>query len=140
MPHSPPRRLCTASTNPFDRRTDLDTPLQAKNKIGGASLRVKWDLGAGQLTSITAWRFWDWDPSNDRDFTGLPIAALAEPSQQDQYTQELRYNYSSDKIDFVVGAFGFYQRIDTQGTEAQGAAASRWSIAPSNALSNDPPC
>jgi iron complex outermembrane receptor protein len=127
------------STNPFDRRTDLDTPLQAKNKIGGASLRVKWDLGAGQLTSITAWRFWDWDPSNDRDFTGLPIVALSQnPSQQDQYTQELRYNYSSDKIDFVVGAFGFYQRIDTQGTEAQGAAASRWSIAPSNALSNDP--
>ncbi|EJL23790.1 TonB-dependent receptor [Novosphingobium sp. AP12] len=127
------------STNPFDRLTDLDTPLKAKNKIGGASLRVKWELGEGTLTSVTAWRFWDWDPSNDRDFTGLPIVALSQnPSQQDQYTQELRYNYSSDKIDFVVGAFGFYQRIDTQGTEAQGAAASRWSIAPSNALSNDP--
>jgi iron complex outermembrane receptor protein len=127
------------STNPFDRLTDLDTPLKAKNKIGGASLRVKWDLGEGTLTSVTAWRFWDWDPSNDRDFTGLPIVALSQnPSQQDQYTQELRYNYSSDKIDFVVGAFGFYQRIDTQGTEAQGSAASRWSIAPSNALSNDP--
>jgi len=127
------------STDPFDRRTDLDTPLKAKNKIGGASLRVKWNLGEGELTSITAWRFWDWDPSNDRDFTGLPIVALSQnPSQQDQYTQELRYNYSSDKIDFVVGAFGFYQRIDTQGTESQGSAASRWSIAPSNALSNDP--
>ncbi|MGF7152542.1 TonB-dependent receptor [Novosphingobium gossypii] len=127
------------SRNAFDRLTDLDTPLRAKNKIGGASLRVKWDLGEGTLTSITAWRFWDWDPSNDRDFTGLPIVALSQnPSQQDQYTQELRYNYSSDAIDFVVGAFGFYQRIDTQGTEAQGAAASRWSIAPSNALSRDP--
>jgi iron complex outermembrane receptor protein len=127
------------STDAFDRLTDLDTNLKAKNKIGGASLRVKWELGQGTLTSVTAWRFWDWDPSNDRDFTGLPIVALSQnPSQQDQYTQELRYNYSSDKIDFVVGAFGFYQRIDTQGTEAQGAAASRWSIAPSNALSNDP--
>jgi iron complex outermembrane receptor protein len=127
------------STNAFDRLTDLDTDLRAKNKIGGASLRVKWDLGQGTLTSITAWRFWDWDPSNDRDFTGLPIVAKSQnPSQQDQYTQELRYNYSSDKIDFVVGAFGFYQRIDTQGTESQGAAASRWSIAPSSALSNDP--
>ncbi|MFC0205473.1 TonB-dependent receptor [Novosphingobium soli] len=127
------------STDPFDRLTDLDTNLKAKNKIGGASLRVKWDVGEGTVTSITAWRFWDWGPSNDRDFTGLPIVALSQnPSQQDQYTQELRYNYSSDAIDFVVGAFGFYQRIDTQGTEAQGAAASRWSIAPSNALSNDP--
>lgn len=125
--------------NPFDRRTDLDTPLKAENKIGGASLRVKWDLGEGTLTSITAWRFWDWDPSNDRDFTGLPIVALSQnPSQQDQYTQELRYNYSSDAIDFVVGAFGFYQRIDTQGTEQHGAASSRWNIAPSNPLSTDP--
>ncbi|KMS59832.1 TonB-denpendent receptor [Novosphingobium barchaimii LL02] len=119
------------STNPFDRLTDLDTPLKAKNKIGGASLRVKWELGEGTLTSVSAWRFWDWDPSNDRDFTGLPIVALSQnPSQQDQYTQELRYNYSADKFDFVVGAFGFYQRIDTQGTESQGSAASRWSINP----------
>ncbi|MDF2637856.1 MAG: TonB-dependent receptor [Novosphingobium lindaniclasticum] len=119
------------SRNAFDRLTDLDTDLRAKNKIGGASLRVKWDLGEGSLTSISAWRFWDWDPSNDRDFTGLPIVALSQnPSQQDQYTQELRYNYSSDKIDFVVGAFGFYQRIDTQGTEAHGAASSRWNINP----------
>jgi iron complex outermembrane receptor protein len=127
------------STNAFDRLTDLDTPLRAKNKIGGASLRVKWDLGQGTLTSVTAWRFWDWDPSNDRDFTGLPIVSKSQnPSQQDQYTQELRYNYTSDKIDFVVGAFGFYQRIDTQGTEQHGAASARWNIAPSNALSNQP--
>ncbi|WP_404480700.1 TonB-dependent receptor [Novosphingobium sp. BL-52-GroH] len=120
-----------ASRNPFDRLTDLDTPLKAKNKIGGASVRVKWELGEGTLTSITAWRFWDWDPSNDRDFTGLPIVSKSQnPSQQDQYTQELRYNYSSDKIDFVVGAFGFYQRIDTQGTEQHGSASSRWNINP----------
>ncbi|PNU02867.1 TonB-dependent receptor [Novosphingobium guangzhouense] len=127
------------SRNPFDRLTDLDTPLRAKNKVGGASVRVKWDVGPGTLTSITAWRFWDWDPSNDRDFTGLPIVSKSQnPSQQDQYTQELRYNYSSDRIDFVVGAFGFYQRIDTQGTEEHGSASSRWNISPSNSLSNDP--
>jgi len=127
------------SLDAYDRLTDLDANLNAGNKIGGASLRVKWDLGPGTLTSITAWRFWDWKPENDRDFTGLPIVAKSQnPSQQDQYTQELRYNYSSNKIDFVVGAFGFYQRIDTQGTEAHGAASSRWNIAPSNALSKDP--
>ncbi|TCM18473.1 iron complex outermembrane receptor protein [Novosphingobium sp. PhB165] len=119
------------STNPYDRLTDLDTPLRAKNKIGGASVRVKWDVGPGTLTSVSAWRFWDWDPSNDRDFTALPIVTLSQnPSQQNQYTQELRYNYSGKHFDFVVGAFGFYQRIDTQGTESQGSAASRWNINP----------
>lgn len=125
------------STNPFDRLTDLDATLQAGNKIGGASLKVKWDVGPGTLTSVTAWRFWDWQPQNDRDFTGLPIVTRSQnPSQQDQYTQELRYNYSGDRLDFVVGAFGFYQRIDTQGTEAHGSASTRWNLAPNNALYN----
>ncbi len=118
-----------ASENPFDRVTDLDSSLNAGNKTGGASLRANLDLGAGTFTSITAWRFWDWDPENDRDYTGLPIVSLSQnPSQQDQYSQEFRYNYSGDRFDFVLGAFAFKQRIDTQGTEQQGAASSRWNL------------
>ncbi len=125
------------SRNPYDRLTDLDSNLNAGNKIGGASLRVKWDLGAGSLTSISAWRFWDWKPENDRDFTGLSIVSKSQnPSQQNQYSQEFRYNYESDKLDFVVGLFGFKQRIDTQGTEQQGANASKWSL--TGAQANDP--
>ena len=120
------------SRNPYDRLSDLDSNLNAGNKIGGVSARVKWDVGPGTLTSVTAWRFWDWKPENDRDFTGLPIVSKSQnPSQQNQYSQEFRYNYESQKIDFVVGLFGFKQRIDTQGTEQQGAAAAKWSLAPS---------
>ncbi|QCB53902.1 TonB-dependent receptor [Sphingopyxis sp. PAMC25046] len=126
------------SDNPYDRLTDLDANLNAGNEIGGASLRVKWDVGPGTLTSVTAWRYWDWQPENDRDFTGLPIVTRSQnPSQQDQYTQELRYNYTGDRFDFVVGGFVFHQRIDTQGTEQHGSASSRWTINPSNPLSND---
>ncbi|RXR31024.1 TonB-dependent receptor [Sphingobium fluviale] len=125
------------SLNPFARVTDLDAALQAGNKIGGVSLKANWDVGPGTLTSVTAWRFWDWRPQNDRDFTGLPIVTRSQnPSQQDQYTQELRFNYSGDGLDFVVGAFGFHQRIDTQGTEAHGSASTRWNLAPTNALYN----
>ncbi|HJS11481.1 TonB-dependent receptor, partial [Sphingopyxis sp.] len=91
------------STNPYDRLTDLDANLNAGNEIGGAALRVKWDIGPGTLTSVTAWRYWDWQPENDRDFTGLPIVTKSQnPSQQDQYTQELRYNYTGDRFDFVI--------------------------------------
>jgi Outer membrane receptor proteins, mostly Fe transport len=129
------------SRNPFDRLTDIDASLNAGNKIGGVSLRVKWDVGPGTLTSITAWRFWDWKPENDRDFTGLPIVTRSQnPSQQDQYSQELRYSYSGDKIDFVAGAFAFKQRIDTQGTQTQGSASSRWDLNPGNVPVGDPGC
>ncbi|MDZ4370628.1 MAG: TonB-dependent receptor [Phenylobacterium sp.] len=127
------------STNPFDRLTDVDANLNAGNKIGGGSARVVWAVGPGTLTSVTAWRFWDWKPENDRDFLGLPIVSRSQnPSQQDQYSQELRYAYGTDRYDLVVGAFAFRQRIDTQGTEEHGEASSRWTIAPSNVLSNDP--
>jgi len=126
---NPGRNYAVPSRNVYDRLTDIDAPLQAGNIIGGASLRVKWDTGPGTLTSISAWRFWDWKPQNDRDFTGLSIVSASNnPSQQNQYSQEFRYNYESDKIDFVAGLFGFKQRIDTQGLERQGSDASRWSL------------
>ena len=122
------------STNPFDRLTNLDSGLRAGNKTGGASLRAEWDVGPGTLSSITAWRFWDWKPENDRDYTGLSIVSKSQnPSQQDQYSQELRYNYSGKRLDFVVGAFGFYQRIDTQGLEQQGRDASKFNLTGANA-------
>jgi len=127
------------STNPYDRLTDLDANLNAGNEIGGVALRVKWDVGPGTLTSVTAWRYWDWQPENDRDFTGLPIVTKSQnPSQQNQYTQELRYNYTGDRFDFVLGGFYYYQRIDTQGTEQHGPASSRWTLNPTSALANDP--
>ncbi|RYD43727.1 MAG: TonB-dependent receptor [Sphingomonadales bacterium] len=126
---NPTRPYAVPSRNVYDRLADIDAPLEAGNIIGGASLRVKWDVGPGTFTSISAWRFWDWKPQNDRDFSGLSIVSASNnPSQQDQYSQEFRYNYEGDKVDFVVGLFGFKQRIDTQGFEQQGSDASRWSL------------
>ena len=126
-----------ASTNPFDRVTDLDSELRAKNQTGGASVRVKAKLGAGTFTSVTAYRFWDWNPSNDRDYTGLAITPLSQnPSWQDQVTQEFRYNLSHDRFDWNIGLFAFQQAIHTRGTQQQGAAASRFLL--SGALASDP--
>jgi iron complex outermembrane receptor protein len=65
------------STDPFDRVTDADTPHRSYQDVGGVSLTANWDVGIGELTSITAWRFWDWDPSNDRDFLGLPVTTIS---------------------------------------------------------------
>lgn len=127
------------SADPFARLTDLDADLNAGNKIGGASLRVKWDAGAGTLTSVTAWRFWDWKPANDRDFIGLPITTSSNnPSQQHQYTQEFRYAREGDAVDFVAGLFGFHQTVRTQGLQVQGKAASRWLLNPSSSLAAIP--
>lgn len=125
------------STNPFDRVTDVDAELNARNEIGGAALKIKWDTGPGTLTSITAWRYWDWIPANDRDFTGLPITTKSQnPSQQEQHTQEIRYAQTGDRFDFLIGAFAYHQKVRTQGIQEQGPAASRWLL--TGALANDP--
>jgi iron complex outermembrane recepter protein len=126
------------STNPFDRVTDVDTPLQAHQDLGGVSLVANWDVGPGTLTSVSAWRFWNWSPSNDRDFIGLPITTVSQnPSQQNQYTQEFRYASNGNRrLDYVLGAFLFYQTIETQGLQVQGSAASRYLL--SGASASDP--
>jgi iron complex outermembrane recepter protein len=137
QPYAPP------SANPFDRLSDYDAELTARNELGGAAIRAVWDLGPGAFTSVTSWRYWDWLPRNDRDFTGLPITVASNnPSHQDQYTQEFRYNFSGEKIDYVVGLFGYRQKVHTDGLQVQGPAASLWLINRNNAnniaLSNDP--
>lgn len=127
----------TPSTNAFDRLTDLDADLRARNEVGGASLRAEWDVGAGTITSVSAYRYWDWKPSNDRDFTGLPITVKSQnPTKQKQWTQEIRYAQSGERIDFVIGAFGFYQKIHTTGTQEQGSAAARWLLNPTSNFLN----
>ena len=38
----------------------------------------------------------------------------------------------------MVGVFGFYQKLHTDGIQVQGPAASKWLLAPSNPNSNNP--
>lgn len=128
------------STNAFDRLTDVDTDLRAKQELGGLSLVANWDVGEATLTSVSAWRFWHWDPSNDRDFIGLPITTVsANPSQQSQVTQEVRIASNGKRmLDYVLGAFYFWQSIDTQGLQVQGPAASAFLLNPTSAGGRNP--
>jgi iron complex outermembrane receptor protein len=128
------------SRNPFDRITDADTSHRSNQDVGGVALTANWKLASGDLTSISAWRFWDWNPSNDRDFLGLPITTVsANPSKQRQWSQELRYAGGLlPNLDFVTGAFVFYQTIESTGNQSQGAAAARFLLNPSAPGANTP--
>ncbi len=122
------------SFNAFDRLTDIDAELSAEQQFGGGSVLAEWQVGPGLLTSVSAYRKWDWGPANDRDFIGLPITTISQnPSKQRQWSQEVRYAASSASIDYVVGLYGFYQTIDTAGVQEQGPMASRWLLSGANA-------
>ncbi|TDW46709.1 iron complex outermembrane receptor protein [Flavobacterium sp. 270] len=117
------------SQNAFDRKIDQDTPWRSNQDLGGVSLNIDTKIGGGTLTSTTAWRFWNWDPSNDRDFTGLQVLAKSQnPTRQTQITQELRYaGQLSSKLSGVVGVFFIDQTSKTDGTEESGNAQWRFS-------------
>jgi len=128
----------TPSTDPFDRKIDANSPAQANQVFGGAGLYADWDVGPVTLTSITAWRTWNWDPASDRDFTKLSIQTIsANPDNQNQYSQEFRVaSNGTQTVDYVAGLYYFRQKIDATPVAAYGADATNWLLAGTNSPAN----
>lgn len=117
------------SYNAFDRKIDHDTPWRSGNDLGGVSVNADIKLGPGTLTSTTAYRYWNWDPSNDRDFTGLQALAKSQnPAKHKNWSQEVRYaGEINPRLSGVVGVFFLGQEVNIDGTEESGNAQWRFS-------------
>jgi iron complex outermembrane receptor protein len=122
---------------PFDRQVDVDAPVAAEMAQRGLSAQVTRPFKALELTSITAYREWDWDPANDADETGLPVVDVArQPSRQKQVSQELRIASRGDhSVDYVAGVYYFDQTVDGQGFFTYGPLAYEWYFPPTTPLS-----
>lgn len=119
------------SNNAFDRIIDHNTPWRSNNDLGGTSLNMDFKFGPGTLTSTTAWRYWKWGPSNDRDFTGLSSLEYSQaPSVHKQWSQEVRYagNINS-KLSGVVGVFAIGQDLKTDPYHTEESGADQWRFA-----------
>lgn len=125
------------SRNPFDRLIDHNTPWRSGNDLGGASVNVDVKVGKGTLTSTTAWRYWHWDPSNDRDFTGLSVLQLSQAtSKHQQWTQELRYAGDlSARVSGVLGVFIIAQDLKTDPEHIEESGAHQWRFSQSTTSS-----
>ncbi|MBW8812898.1 MAG: TonB-dependent receptor [Caulobacterales bacterium] len=120
------------SPDAFDRLTDINDRAHANQTLGGVSALVDYDLGFATLTSVTAWRHWDWDPANDADFSRLSILDKSQNAdQQDQYSQEIRLASNGERpLSWIVGVYGFRQTIDAQGLNQYGAQSAYWLLGP----------
>ncbi|MES2649057.1 MAG: TonB-dependent receptor [Bacteroidota bacterium] len=116
------------SLNPFDRLIDHDTHWNSDNDLGGGSLNIDTKIGSGTLTSTTAWRYWKWGPSNDRDFTGLQsLAKSSNYSKQDQLSQEIRYaGEISSRVSGVIGLYGLKQEVQSDPVTIEEAGKDTW--------------
>lgn len=117
----------TPVIDPFARVAVNDRAPLIENESGGVSAQIDIELPGATLTSISAWRFWNWTPQGDLDFIPLSAFAAADNAdRQDQYSQELRIaSTGSNKVDYVAGLFFYDETIDQHLTVSYGPAATQ---------------
>jgi iron complex outermembrane receptor protein len=116
----------TPVVDPFARKADTNSQIQAKQETGGISLQADWSLPKAVLTSVTAWRFWNWWPANDSDYTPLSVMVRAQNGDyQNQLSQEFRIaSAGTNLIDYVGGLYFFREQIAAVGAQQYGNAGS----------------
>ncbi|MDR6677607.1 TonB-dependent receptor [Pseudomonas oryzihabitans] len=121
-----------------DRKVSFDSDQQVKVFQGGSSVEANWTLPNDfTLTSISAYRWWDFTPRND-DGLNVPAAYNAGVSVRDQqYSQEVRLaSPSGGFFDYVVGAYWFKQDLDNRSFVYYGPAADIWNGTATGALAD----
>ncbi len=128
------------SLNAFDRKIDHDVSWNSGNDLGGASINLDTKIGSGTLTATSSYRYWNWRPSNDRDFTGLEALSKSQnTSDHYNWSQEVRYSGDfSSKLSGVVGLFYIEQEVKTNGIEESGKDQWRFSQSSTSTLWRTP--
>ena len=90
--------------NSFDMESDL------------LSMTIDYDIGWGEITSITAWNDYDYSVDQDPDRSQLDVLAVRNDDfSGDSFSQELRFtSQAGDNIDYMVGLF-YYEQTTKRG-------------------------
>ncbi len=121
-----------------DRKVNFDADQQVTVFQGGTSVEANWTLANDfTLTSISAYRWWDFTPRND-DGLNVPVFYSAGVSVRDkQYSQEIRLaSPTGGAFDYVLGAYYFKQDLDNKSFTYYGPQADIWNLTPAGALAN----
>jgi iron complex outermembrane receptor protein len=98
----------------FDRNSfdfAIDNPGNYANEIWTGSVTATVDIGRGTLTNVFGYRKFDSTTDGDIDATPLFLFHSTTETAQEQFSNELRYAISFDKLDLTVGGFYFDQDL-----------------------------
>jgi iron complex outermembrane receptor protein len=98
----------------FDRETfdfAIDEPGFYDTEIYTGSVTVDWDIGPGTLTNIFGYRDYSARTRGDIDSTPVFLFHSNTLTAQEQYSNELRYAVSTDRLDLTFGGFWFDQTL-----------------------------
>ena len=116
----------------FARLGNSNSHYQANMESYGVSGEIDYDAGPLTLTSITAYRWWDWYPANDTD--SLPLSINLKGQQvnfQRQFSQELRVASNGRHfIDYQAGLYYFWQTVRGYGQTQYGSDYAAYNLNP----------
>lgn len=96
-----------------DRKVALNQLPESSMEDSGVSVDINWELNDNMsLVSISAVRNFDSRDLIDSDFGDAQIITTENISSQSSFSQELRLDYTSDNLNYIVGAYYFEQDLD----------------------------
>ncbi|MFC4701337.1 TonB-dependent receptor [Glaciecola siphonariae] len=97
----------------FDYRVALNSLPISQNEDKGVSVQVDYDINnEWSVTSISALRDFDSRDTIDGDFTDIDLVTTTNVASQKSLSQEFRFNYTSERLNAVIGAYYFTQDLD----------------------------
>jgi iron complex outermembrane recepter protein len=116
--------------DPFSHQVNLDQLPAIETTNEGTSLEANWNFAGYTLTSISAWRRWEFLPRSDLDNLPLDIQHTGGNNiWNQQWSQEIRIaSPIHRRIDFVAGLFLYRQQLETASVpgETYGADAAEF--------------
>jgi iron complex outermembrane receptor protein len=117
----------------LDWRVNFDQEPDEERDIAGVSAKLTHQFDTLKVSSITAFRGYDYNVFLDGDFTPQPLFSQGEEQRQRQFTQELRLSSAGGEwVDWMVG--GFYMWEDFQGVQLFDLASVSKDLASRNSL------
>ncbi|MBD9415587.1 TonB-dependent receptor [Pseudomonas sp. PDM16] len=107
-------RATLVGASPKIGRSNIDARQNVSVHQNGHSLEANWNLDGGYtLTSISAYRYWHFNPANDADQLDVAVIDdLGYEVRDRQFSQEIRLaSPTGGAFDYVVGAYAFKQDL-----------------------------
>lgn len=94
----------------------------------GLSAEMNWDVSRNvRLSSITAFRWYNWNPHSDADGLGVSVFDnMVQAVNQRQFTQELKASGHTRLVDWTVGGFYMWQENNVHFHTVYGNQAAQW--------------
>ncbi len=114
----------------YDDIVDLNILPVSKNDDKGVSAELNWDVGPGRFTAITSLRSFDTTDDIDADFSGADLYYQSNRGESDTFSQEIRFAGSSDRFNYLAGAYYFTQDLDSWKSTSVGPDAGAFLLGP----------